>query len=741
MVIDIELEKKEIIARYRKLLRKAKPILKDKDAKLIKKAFTISLEAHKDMRRKSGEPYIFHPLAVAQICVEEIGLGTTSIIAALLHDVVEDTDIELADIERMFGKKVARIIDGLTKISGVFEYGTSQQAENFRKMLFTLSEDVRVIIIKLADRLHNMRTLESMPRNKQLKIASETIYLYAPLAHRLGLNTVKSELEDLYLRFTDKQAYDTISRNIDETRASRNKFIKQFIQPIKEELDKLKVKYEIKGRPKSLYSISNKMRKQNIPFEEVYDLFAIRIILDTPLEIEKSICWQVYSIVTDFYTPNPDRLRDWISTPKTNGYESLHTTVMAKNGQWVEVQIRTQRMDDIAEKGYAAHWKYKESSATHESNLEKWLARVRDTLEQNDHSALDFVDDFRGNLFSEEVFVFTPKGELKTLPYGATALDFAFDIHTQVGSKCIGAKVNNKLVPINYVLKNGDQIEILTSAKQKPHEDWLRFVVTSKAKGRIKDQLKEDKKKSAEDGKEIILRKLKQMKIEPTQMVFEQMREFFNLPTHFELYYRVGRGLINSTDIKRFKDYKPASPLKTKPNLSVADAKVIEQEIKKIKGRYEDILLVGEDMDVVDYKLAKCCTPIPGDDVFGFVTVNEGIKIHRTTCPNSTELLANHGNRVVKAKWTSQHEVAFLTGLKIRGTDRVGLINDISKIISDELKVNMSSMSIHTDSGIFEGEIMLYVNDTRHLEHLIQKLEKVEGLIKVSRFDSKEGFG
>ncbi|HEU5290620.1 MAG TPA: RelA/SpoT family protein [Cyclobacteriaceae bacterium] len=741
MVIDIELEKKEIIARYRKLLRKAKPILKDKDAKLIKKAFTISLEAHKDMRRKSGEPYIFHPLAVAQICVEEIGLGTTSIIAALLHDVVEDTDIELADIERMFGKKVARIIDGLTKISGVFEYGTSQQAENFRKMLFTLSEDVRVIIIKLADRLHNMRTLESMPRNKQLKIASETIYLYAPLAHRLGLNTVKSELEDLYLRFTDKPAYDTISRNIDETRASRNKFIKQFIQPIKEELDKLKVKYEIKGRPKSLYSIANKMRKQNIPFEEVYDLFAIRVILDTPLEIEKSVCWQVYSIVTDFYTPNPDRLRDWISTPKTNGYESLHTTVMAKNGQWVEVQIRTQRMDDIAEKGYAAHWKYKESSATHESNLEKWLARVRDTLEQNDHSALDFVDDFRGNLFSEEVFVFTPKGELKTLPYGATALDFAFDIHTQVGSKCIGAKVNNKLVPINYVLKNGDQIEILTSAKQKPHEDWLRFVVTSKAKGRIKDQLKEDKKKSADDGKEIILRKLKQMKIEPTQMVFEQMREFFNLPTHFEMYYRVGRSLINSADIKRFKDYKPSSPLKTKPNLSVADAKVIEQEITKIKGRYEDILLIGEDMDVVDYKLAKCCTPIPGDDVFGFVTVNEGIKIHRTTCPNSTELLANHGNRVVKAKWTSQHEVAFLTGLKIRGTDRVGLINDISKIISDELKVNMSSMSIHTDSGIFEGEIMLYVNDTRHLEQLIQKLEKVEGLVKVSRFDSKEGFG
>lgn len=738
MVIDIEQEKREIIGRYRRLLRKAKPILKDGDARLIKKAFTISLEAHKDMRRKSGEPYIFHPLAVAQICVEEIGLGTTSIIAALLHDVVEDTDMELGNIEKIFGKKVSSIVDGLTKIRGVFEHGTSQQAENFRKMLFTLSDDVRVILIKLADRLHNMRTLDSMPRNKQLKVSSETIYLYAPLAHRLGLNAIKSELEDLYLRFTDRPAYDSILRNIDETKASRNKFIKQFTQPIVDELDKLGIEYEIKGRPKSLNSIWNKMRKQNIPFEEVYDLFAIRIILDTPQEMEKSICWQVYSIVTDFFTPNPDRLRDWISTPRANGYESLHTTVMAKNGQWVEVQIRSRRMDDIAEKGYAAHWKYKENTAAHESNLEKWLAKVRDTLEQNDHSALDFVNDFRGNLFSEEVFVFTPKGELKTLPHGATALDFAFDIHTQVGSRCIGAKVNNKLVPINYTLKNGDQIEILTSSKQKPHEDWLRFVVTSKAKGRIKDALKEEKKKAAEDGKEIILRKLKQMKIEPTQAVFEQMREFFNAPTHIDLYYRIGKGFINPTEIKKFQDYKPATALKTKPGIEISDPNIIEQEIKKVKGRYDDILLIGEDMDVVEYKLAKCCTPIPGDDVFGFVTVNEGIKIHRTNCPNSAELLSNHGNRVVKAKWTSQHEVAFLTGVKIKGTDRVGLINDISKIISDELKVNMSSMSIHTDSGIFEGEIMLYVNDTRHLEQLIQKLQQVEGIVKVNRFDSKE---
>jgi len=737
MVIDEVEEKKEIIARYRRLLRLAKPILKDGDAKLIKRAFTISMEAHKNMRRKSGEPYIFHPLSVAEICVEEIGLGTTSIISALLHDVVEDTDIQLADLQGIFGVKIAKIIDGLTKIRGVFEYGTSAQAENFRKMLFTLSEDVRVILIKLADRLHNMRTLDSMPRNKQLRVSSETIYLYAPLAHRLGLNAIKTELEDLYLRFTDRAVYNEISGKIDDTRASRNKFIKQFIQPIKDELDELNVKYEIKGRPKSIFSIYNKMRKQNIPFEEVYDLFAIRIIIDIPIEQEKSFCWQVYSVVTDYYTPNPDRLRDWISTPKANGYESLHTTVMAKNGQWVEVQIRTLRMDEIAEKGYAAHWKYKDNAAKYESNLEKWLVRVRETLEKQDLTALEFVDDFRGNLFSEEIFVFTPKGDLKNLPTGATALDFAFDIHTDIGAKCIGAKVNQKLVPINHLLKNGDQIEILTSAKQKPNEDWLRFVISPKAKSKIKDLLKEGKRKIAEAGKEVLLRKMNQLKIDAHSQVFEQMRDFFKVSSQLDLNYRVGMGTITVNDLKRFKEYKPSSPLKGQEHSEVRDVKTIEQELNKAKGRYEDILLIGEDMDVVEYKLAKCCTPIPGDDVFGFVTVNEGIKIHRANCPNATELLANHGNRVIKAKWTSQYEVSFLTGLNVVGTDRVGLINDVSKVISEELKVNMSSLSFKTDQGIFSGEIMLYVNDTRHLEVLIEKLEKVEGVVKVSRFDSK----
>lgn len=731
-VIDSVEEKREIISRYRRLLRKAKPVLKGDDAKRIKRAFTLALEAHKDMRRKSGEPFIFHPLTVAEICVEEIGLGTTSIIAALIHDVVEDTDIELVDIERMFGKKIAKIVDGLTKIRGVFEYGTSQQAENFRKMLFTLSEDVRVILIKLADRLHNMRTLESMPRNKQLKVASETIYLYAPLAHRLGLNAIKTELEDLYLRFTDNAVYRDIANKIDETRASRNKFIKQFVTPIKEELDHLGVEYEIKSRPKSIFSIYNKMRKQNIPFEEVYDLFAVRIIIDAALEQEKSYCWQVYSIVTDYYTPNPDRLRDWISTPKANGYESLHTTVMAKNGQWVEVQIRTKRMDEIAEKGYAAHWKYKDNAGNHESNLEKWLVRVRELLERQDLTALEFVDDFRGNLFNEEVFVFTPKGELKTMPVGATALDFAFEIHTDIGAKCIGAKVNQKLVPINHVLKNGDQIEILTSSKQKPNEDWMRFVVTQKAKSKIKDLLREDKRHIADDGKEILQRKLKQLKLDATPLVFESMRAFFNVNSQFELYYEVGSGRIGLNELKRFREHRP-DPI-SKPR--VEEGKPHDHETPTQKGQYDDVLLIGEDMDVVEYKLAKCCTPIPGDEVFGFVTVSEGIKIHRTNCPNAPELLSNHGNRVIKAKWTSQHEVAFLTGLKVIGTDRVGLINDVSKIISEELKVNMSSIAFRTDQGIFEGEIMLYVNDTRHLDLLISKLEKVEGVVKVARFDS-----
>lgn len=736
IAVDIEEERKEILRRYRRLLRKAKPFLKDNDAKLIKKAFNLSVEAHKEMRRKSGEPYIFHPLAVAEICVEEIGLGTTSIIAALLHDVVEDTEVELDEIKDSFGPKVAKIIDGLTKISGVFDHGSSQQAENFRKMLLTLSEDVRVILVKLADRLHNMRTLDSMPRHKQLKIISETIYLYAPLAHRLGLYAIKSELEDLWLKYTEPEVYQDLVAKIAESKSSRARFIKSFIHPIVDELDKTGFRYEVKGRPKSIYSIWNKMKKQNIPFEEVYDLFAVRIILDTPYDQEKSACWQVYSIVTDFYTPNPDRLRDWVSTPKGNGYESLHTTVMSRTGRWVEVQIRTLRMDDIAEKGYAAHWKYKDGmNPTHESGLESWIQKVRDMLEQNDTNAIEFVDDFRSNLFNEEVFVFTPKGDLKILPSGATALDFAFDIHTEIGAKCLGAKVNNKLVPLNYQLRNGDQVEILTSNKQRPNEDWLRFVATSKAKSKIKETLKESKKIAAIDGKEIVQRKLKQMKVPFDGDVANQLRAYFDEKTIGDFYYKVGRGIIDPSQIKNFKDFKKE---RQKGQRTKAKDFEYSDDIKKVGELAKDILLIGEDMDVLDYRFAKCCNPIPGDDVFGFITVNEGIKIHRTTCPNAPELLSRHGNRIVKAKWMSQQQNAFLAVLRIIGTDRVGMVRDVTDIISNELKVNMQSISIDTETGIFDGQIRLYVNSTRHLDELIGKLEKVIGIMRVTRHDSTE---
>lgn len=735
--VDIEEERKEILKRYRKLLKQAKPILKPGDTKLIKKAFGISLEAHKEMRRKSGEPYIYHPLEVALVCVEEIGLGTTSIISALLHDVVEDTDLELEDIEREFGNKVMTIIDGLTKISGVFEYGSSQQAENFRKMLLTLSDDVRVILIKLADRLNNMRTLSSMPRHKQLKIASETMYLYAPLAHRLGLYAIKSELEDLYLKYTDTETYKDIVQKINESKSYRNKFIKSFIQPIEDELTRQKMEFTIKGRPKSVYSIFNKMKKQGIPFDEVYDLFAVRIIIKSQLENEKADCWQVYSIVTDFYRPNPDRLRDWISTPRSNGYESLHTTVMSNTGQWVEVQIRTDRMDEIAERGYAAHWKYKDRENVGKGGigLDDWIGQVRSILESNDSNAIEFMDDFRGNLFHDEVFVFTPKGDLKVLPIGATALDFAFEIHTEIGAKCIGAKVNQRLVPINHKLKNGDQVEILTSNKQKPTEDWLNNVVTSRAKAKIKDALREEKKSAILDGREIVQRKLKAMKMDFNSETVEQLRAYFELKTANEFYYRVGKGIIDPTSIKSFKDFKENQKGKSKVGEKVKDESTFTKEIKGIKGSEHDQLLIGEDMDVVDYILAKCCNPIPGDDVFGFVTINEGIKIHRTSCPNALELLSNHGNRVIKARWTSQKEIAFLAGLRILGTDRVGLINDVTKVISNELKVNMRSITVDSDAGIFEGTIKLYVNNTEHLDHLIKNLQQVDGIIKISRFD------
>jgi len=733
LVIDLEVEKTEILKRYRALLRASKSTLQKGDKRMIRKAFDMALESHKDMRRKSGEPYIYHPIAVAQIAAEEIGLGTTSIVCALLHDVVEDTDITLDDIEREFGKKVAKIIDGLTKISGVFDTNSSLQAENFRKMLLTLADDVRVILIKLADRLHNMRTMEFMPRDKQLKLSSETVYLYAPLAHRLGLYAIKSELEDLSMKYMEGETYQFIKNKLNEKKAEREKFIRDFIEPVKKVLEGQDLMSDIFGRPKSIHSIWNKMKKKAIPFEEVYDLFAIRIILDSTPENEKADCWKAYSIVTDLYRPNPDRLRDWISSPKANGYESLHTTVMGPRGQWVEVQIRTTRMNEIAEKGFAAHWKYKESS-TDSSGLDQWVQKVRDMLKNPDSNALEFLDDFKMNLFSDEIFIFTPKGALIQLPLNATALDFAFEIHTDVGASCIGAKVNHKLVPLSYKLQNGDQVEVITSSKQTPKEDWLSFVVTAKAKAKIKSALKEEKRKIAEDGKEILERKLKSLKITYNSENIHKLSYYFKLQSTQDLFYNVAKGLVDMKDLKEYQASEKV--IENKPQDKI-DPDQVQSLMRSIKAKDTDMLLIGEDLQKIDYKLANCCNPIPGDDVFGFVTVSDGIKIHRTNCPNAAKLMANYGYRIVKARWTNQQELAFLTGLRITGIDDVGLINKLTTVISHDFKVNMRSITVDSDNGIFEGSIMVYVNDTQHLDNLIKRLKTVNGVTGVSRFDAE----
>jgi guanosine-3',5'-bis(diphosphate) 3'-pyrophosphohydrolase len=729
--VDIEQEKKEIQKRYRALLKACKPTMQKGDKRLIRLAFEMSVDAHKNMRRKSGEPYIYHPIAVAQIAAEEIGLGTTSIVCALLHDVVEDTDMTLDDIEREFGKKVAKIIDGLTKISGVFDQTSSIQAENFRKMLLTLADDVRVILIKLADRLHNMRTLDSMPRDKQLKISSETIYLYAPLAHRLGLYAIKSELEDLSMKYTESSTYKFIAQKLNETKTERTKFIKEFVGPVSEALHKQGLAFEIFGRPKSIHSIWKKMKTKAVPFEEVYDLFAIRIILDSPVETEKADAWKAYSVVTDQYIPNPDRLRDWISSPKGNGYESLHTTVMGPKGRWVEVQIRSRRMNEIAEKGFAAHWKYKESSS--DSGLDQWIQKVREMLSSPESNALDFLDDFKMNLFSDEIFIFTPKGDLIKLPTGATALDFAFEIHTDLGSRCIGAKVNHKLVPLSHKLQNGDQVEVITSSKQSPKEDWLNFVITSKAKSKIKSSFKEHKIKLAEDGKEILERKLKSLKIPNNTQSLGKVMLYFGLPSLQDLFYRVAIGKIDNKELKEYvlAERKPEQRAPDK-----IDAHSLDHFIKEIKSKDSDVLVIGEDLQKIDYKLAPCCNPIPGDDVFGFITVSDGIKIHRTNCPNAIKLMSNFGYRIVKAKWTSQKEIAFLTGIRITGIDDVGVINNITKVISSDFKVNMRSITVDSNDGIFEGSITVYVNDTDHLDNLIKRLKGVNGILSVTRFDA-----
>lgn len=741
--IDLEAEKKEILKAYRHLLRSTKRHQAKGDLQLIRKAFDVALEAHKDMRRKSGEPYIYHPLAVAEIVTSEIGLGAKSIVCALLHDVVEDTHITLDDVKNMFGERVATIVDGLTKISGVFDHTSatsSMQAENFRKMLLTLSSDVRVILIKLADRLHNMRTLDSMARDKQLKIASETLYLYAPLAHRLGLYAIKTEMEDLALKFTEPEVYEEINSKLKETQAKRQRFINKFSFPIMHSLNEAGLDFDIKGRTKSIYSIYKKMKKQEVPFEEVYDLFAIRIILNSSIENEKTDCWRTYSIVTDHYVPNPDRLRDWVSTPKSNGYESLHTTVMSTAGQWVEVQIRTKRMDDIAEKGLAAHWKYKDT--TGENVLEDWIAKIREVLENPDPNAIDFIDDFKLNLFSDEIFVFTPKGELKTLPAGATSLDFAFDIHTEVGMKCIGAKINNKLMPLSYQLKSGDQIEVLTSSKQFPKEDWLSFVVTGKAKSKIKQAMKDEKRQLAEEGKEILERKFRTMKIKTDNNTINRLVKYYKMMSPLDFYYRIAKKNIELHDLREAvedPDKKSWFGYIKKLMPSTKEKEARQEHVENIEADLNGKpaqLLIGENMEKLDYTLSKCCNPIPGDDVFGFITINEGIKIHRVNCPNAIQLMSKHAYRVIKAKWTNKESIAFLAGLKITGIDEVGIVNSITKVISNDLHVNMRSISFDGHDGTYDGTITVFVQDTQHLTNLVNNLKKIKGVHKVTRIDA-----
>ena len=732
MQIDIEAERKEILIRYKRLIKACKRRLEKGEKEIIRKAFEVAVEAHKEMRRKSGEPYIYHPSTVAQICAEEIGLGATGIVCALLHDTVEDTDLSLDDVRGLFGEKVSQIINGLTKISGVIDNTTSIQAENFKKVLLTMSEDIRVILIKLADRLHNMRTLEHMKREKQIKIASETLFLYAPLANRLGLNAIKTELEDLGLKYTDLETYTDLENKLKETEPERKKFIQKFIDPLKEILIEQGFKLKIFGRPKSIYSINNKIKTKKVTFEEIYDLFAIRIVIDSPLEKEKLDCWNVYSIITDFYHPSPERLRDWISSPKINGYESLHTTVMGPEGKWVEVQIRTNRMDDLAENGYASHWKYKDSFSEKESKLENWLVRIREMLENPDPDALEFIDDFKLNLFSDEMFVFTPKGDMKTLPVNSTALDFAFEIHTKVGEQCIGAKVNHKLVPLSYELKSGDQVEILTSGKQAPKEDWLNYVITAKAKSKIKDILKDQRKKVAKEGKEITERKFLEQNLQFSKQLISEFCNYLKLPSAQELFYRAALGNVDAQEIKDFIKYKEA-PIKKGKQKEISK---IDQLVTSARGK-SDMLMIGDDLKKLDYNLSSCCNPIPGDDVFGFVTELEGIKIHRVNCPNAVKLLSNYAYRVVRAKWVNDKLISFLAGLKITGTDEIGIVNNITNVISSENHVNMRAINFDTDGGVFEGTIMVYVHDTKHLNHLKSNLKKIKGVNRVERIDEK----
>jgi len=731
--LSIEEENKDIARRYKDLLKGAYQTFTDTDKKEIRKAFELALEAHSNQRRLTGEPYIFHPIAVAKIVAYEIGLHATSIIAALLHDVVEDTTYTIEDIERMFGENVAKIVYGLTKISHLKkDQDASVQAENFRKMLLTLNDDVRVILIKIADRLHNMKTMDAMPADKQVKIASETLYIYAPLAHRLGLYNIKTELENLGLKYTEPEVYNEILERITQSKEEQDKYIESFSNIIRESLDKEGFEYFIKGRRKSIYSIHKKMLSQGVSYDEIYDKFAIRIIYKSTDKDEKFDAWKIYSIVTDHFRPNPSRLRDWISQPKSTGYESLHITVMGPQGRWVEVQIRSERMNEIAEKGYAAHYKYKNQNER-ESGLEDWLNKIKESFENANGSAIDFVEDFKLNLYAKEIFVFTPNGDLKALPKNATALDFAFAIHTQVGMNCRGAKVNGKLKPISQVLQSGDQVEIITSKSQKPTIGWLDFVVTARARNRIKNALKESQKKIAEEGKEILTRKLKHLKIDLNEKVINELVTHFKLRTSQDLFYRMGIGSIDNPMLKEFiskRNNAFVSFFKNRIKRSATKQEIIEKD--EIVDKY-DSLVFGKEEEQLDYKMSPCCNPIPGDKVFGFITINDGIKIHKQDCPNAISLQANYAYRILNAKWIDSTKQEFKAIIKIYGVDHVGMVNEITQIISNNMNVNIHSLNISGDDGLFEGKITVSVKNKSQLQKLCDRIKKIEGIDTVDR--------
>ena len=732
MIVDQETENKEIAKQYKELLRISYQTLSDADKKMIRLAFDTSVEAHSDQRRKSGEAYIFHPINVAKIVAHQIGLDAVSICAALLHDVVEDTKFSLEDIERLMGLTVAKIVQGLTKISSLKkDKNISLQAENFRKMLLTLNDDVRVIIIKIADRLHNMQTMDAMPEYKQVKIASETLYIYAPLAHRIGLYNVKTELEDLSLKYTEPQRYKSIKEKIEETKESQETYIKSFSKFLTQEFDKERFKFEIKGRSKSIYSIHRKMLTQNVPFEKIYDKFALRIIYKGNRNNEKFLAWKIYSIVTDHFTPNPTRLRDWISAPKSTGYEALHITVMGPANKWVEIQIRSERMHEIAEKGYAAHYKYKQGDQK-DIGIESWLNRLQEVLENNTGNAVDFVEDFKLNLYAKEIFVFTPKGDLKSLPQGATALDFAFFIHSEIGKKTRGVRVNDRLVPLSKVLKSGDQIEVITSENIKPSNNWLDFVVTSRARSIIKSSINDEKKERAEEGKEILRRKLKPLKISLNEKTINQMLLFFKFENSQDLYYRVGIGTLDNKKLKEFSNAYHNTLLNFFKRRVRKNKSLPQNGENKITEKF-DKLVFGKEKEPLAYSFASCCRPIPGDAIFGFITVNEGVKVHHKECPNALALQSNFAYRVIPAKWVDSSSEEFNAILKLTGIDKRGLVNDVTRMISNSMSVNINKINFDSEDSYFTGIIHVSVPNKNILTKLVQNLSKVNGIDKIVR--------